>query len=88
MGWVLAVVATVVSSVTVVIHKDFALEFRFPSLGGGGGLGDFFITKCSYILIFTTTLISGGAFSVSCLAIYFDLEAFYSVDPKYKNRVL
>lgn len=49
-------------------------------------------TKHNYInssyLIITTTILSGVAFSLSCLIIYFDLEAFYTVDPKYKERVI
>ena len=38
-------------------------------------------------MILITTLISGMAFSASCAVIYIDLDTFYTVDPKYKQRV-
>jgi hypothetical protein len=38
-------------------------------------------------MIVITTCFSSIAFSISCFAIYLDLDCFYNVDPKYKERV-
>lgn len=51
------------------------------------GLENEYILDFTYILILFSTIISGGAFSLSCIVIYLNLESFYSIDQQYKRRV-